>query len=123
LKAYKLKELLEDIEREVGRISMDLQANEHEAEDYKRLQEDVEGITDELKTVLAQYDKHAEKFCEGSIKFGQAQERLSEMEEALQALEDARDNARSLGARHQAVEDTTCNLDNACNALTRAMEV
>ena len=76
----KIEESLADIETEVGRINMDLQANEHERRDLVRLHEDIKSISEELQGVFDQQERYSERFQEGSVKFGKAQEQDSRRE-------------------------------------------
>lgn len=122
----KIEESLADIETEVGRINMDLQANEHERRDLVRLHDDIKNISEELQGVFRQQEKYADRFQEGSVKFGKAQQRLGEIEDALQALDGAYEESARLCLESTPlgdVQETVCCLDRTCDALTRAMGV
>jgi hypothetical protein len=120
------KTILEDTEREVGRISTFLQCGDYDPRDIaqelrnvRECQRDLNGDRDEVEEALERAGEESargQRYAEELGEMDDAIERLGLAEEALVEL------TRDITRQSHAVEAIS-QLDAACEALCRAMKV
>lgn len=118
----KLLSRVEDVERDVGALSMKLQAaDDLVLQDFADAAAVLSGSVDDLEQLVddaeAYYDSLTFRLQEG-LTGGRVQELLGHLEDAGQALLDASGYLKASN-----VDEATCSLDRACDHLTDAMKV
>ena len=122
-----VKNDLAEIERDVGSMSMFLQAGEYELKDLKSNLQNLQ----ELLVALAELRNGNEDWLgnneEGSREYRKVEEETGAMDDAEQALSEAEEEFLAMLKAKNPVEykpiEIICCLDRACEYLTEAMGV
>lgn len=121
----KIEESLADIEREVGRMSMVLQAGEYEARDLKGEHQTLKELIDNLSDLTGSCEDWLENHADGTRKSARVEEQLGAIEDAAVDLGEAEDLMLDLLKKpkdRKLAEEVSCCLDRACQRLVEAVE-
>ena len=118
---------LADIERDVGALSMFLQAGEYTVQDLRLRHLGLKELIDQLADLRSENEDWLDNNVDGTRKYAKIEEETGAMEDAENALGEAEDEFLSmLSSKDFAGYNPTeviCCLDRACEYLTEAMEV
>lgn len=121
----RLKDMLEEIERNVGAIAMFLYAGEYSQKDLKGQLESLREEIDKLRLEVAEVDEAYDRAPASSPAKHELYELLTRTEQALERLGEAEDTLLDLcqnPTSRRLPQVTVGELDSACDALTKAME-
>lgn len=121
----KIEESLADIEREVGRMSMVLQAGEYTAQDLKSEHQTLKELIDNLSDLTGSCEDWLENYADGTRKSARVEEQLGAIEDAAVDLGEAEDLMLDLLKKpkdRKLAEEVAMCLDRACQRLVEAVE-
>jgi len=121
----KIEERLVDIEREVGRMSMVLQAGEYSSRDLKSEHQTLKELIDNLSDLTGSCEDWLDNHAEGTRKYGQVEEQAGAIEDAAVDLGEAEDLMLDLLKKPESgklAQEVSICLDRACQRLVEAVE-